>query len=375
MANNTDLGNPSENDDNVDFVLEPNKATTCQNCESEHDIDFEFCPHCGQQANDKLTVGVLFYNTIANYFSFDARFFKSFIPLMFKPGKLAKQFIQGKRLLYLHPAQMYLFISVLFFFLYSFKVREASQRIDKALQEVDMTSKGIDSMKNAVAIDSVVLDNIKKNQELTNFKNQDLVALDSIITSSKEQSDSSNNGMNFGLYQEKVDSLIAAGAPDKDIYTEIGLNENSGFLTRKLYTQMLKLYKTKNGGSLLQSFYDTIPLALFFLLPIFAFLLKLMFYRKGSFAHHLVFSFYFFSFLFTVFSFIIGINYLWEIADWIDTIVVLLTFFYLFIAIRHFYGQGWFISFFKASVTTFIYLLFVAPLAFVIILGIAFMFY
>lgn len=375
MANNTDLSNPSENDDNVDFVLGPNEATTCQNCESEHDIDFEFCPHCGQQANDKLTVGVLFYNTIANYFSFDARFFKSFIPLMFKPGKLAKQFIQGKRLLYLHPAQMYLFISVLFFFLYSFKVREASQRIDKALQEVDMTSKGIDSMKNAVAIDSVVLDNIKKNQELTNFKNQDLVALDSIITSSKEQSDSSNNDMNFGLDQEKVDSLIAAGASDKDIYTEMGLNENSGFLTRKFYTQMLKFYKTKNGGSLLQSFYDTIPLALFFLLPIFAFLLKLMFYRKGPFAHHLVFSFYFFSFLFTVFSFIIGINYLWEIADWIDTIVVLLTFFYLFIAIRHFYGQGWFISFFKTSVTTFIYLLFVAPLAFVIILGIAFMFY
>ena len=109
-----------------------NNITSCKNCDKDYEVGFEFCPHCGQKTNEDLTVGILFYNTISNYFSFDARFFKSFIPLMFKPGILAKRFIEGKRLLYLHPAQMYLFISVVFFFLYSFKVREASQSVDKA---------------------------------------------------------------------------------------------------------------------------------------------------------------------------------------------------------------------------------------------------
>ena len=74
----------------------------CQNCEQPYEEGFQFCPNCGQKTNDELTLGVLFYNTISNYFSFDARFFKSFIPLMFRPGYLAKQFIDGKRLLYLH---------------------------------------------------------------------------------------------------------------------------------------------------------------------------------------------------------------------------------------------------------------------------------
>ena len=92
----------------------------CLNCEEPLEEGFKFCPNCGQKTNEILTVGVLFYNTIANYLSFDARFFKSFFPLMFKPGMLAKCFIQGKRLLYLHPAQMYLFVSVVFFFLLSF---------------------------------------------------------------------------------------------------------------------------------------------------------------------------------------------------------------------------------------------------------------
>ena len=86
----------------------------CKNCEKEFEEGFEFCPHCGQKAKDDLTIGVLFYNTISNYFSFDARFLRSFIPLMFRPGYVARRFVEGKRLQYLHPAQYYLFVSVIY---------------------------------------------------------------------------------------------------------------------------------------------------------------------------------------------------------------------------------------------------------------------
>ncbi|WNH14436.1 DUF3667 domain-containing protein [Thalassobellus suaedae] len=41
-----------------------------------------------------------------------------FIPLLIKPGYLTAKFIEGKRLLYLHPAKMYLFIVVVFFFFF-----------------------------------------------------------------------------------------------------------------------------------------------------------------------------------------------------------------------------------------------------------------
>ena len=74
--------------------LEENQII-CQNCEKQHHKDDNFCPHCGQSTVDDLTIGVLFYNTISNYFSFDARFLKSFLPLMFKPGYLAARFIEG----------------------------------------------------------------------------------------------------------------------------------------------------------------------------------------------------------------------------------------------------------------------------------------
>ncbi len=356
-----------------------NNITSCKNCDKDYQVGFEFCPHCGQKTNEDLTVGILFYNTISNYFSFDARFFKSFIPLMFKPGTLAKRFIEGKRLLYLHPAQMYLFISVVFFFLYSFKVREASQSVDKALQEIDIKSKDSTSiLTNPVSFDSIAVkklsESLKENQVITGIKDEDIQKLDSLIANSTNQNNI-NKSLNFDFSQKKIDSLIDLGASDKDIYKEMGMNDDAGFITKKFYSQILKFYKSRDGGSILQSFYDTIPLALFVLLPIFAFLLKLLFYKRGSFSHHLVFSFYYFSFLFTVFAIILGVNYIWEVPDWLDTILVFSTFFYLFFAIKRFYGQGWFISFFKTCVTTFIYTLFVAPIAFVFILGIAFMFY
>ena len=55
---------------------------------------------------------------------------------MFKPGYLATRFIEGKRLLYLHPAQLYLFVSVVFFFLLTtLVVRDQVQEIDTAFKK------------------------------------------------------------------------------------------------------------------------------------------------------------------------------------------------------------------------------------------------
>ncbi|MBN4047264.1 DUF3667 domain-containing protein, partial [bacterium AH-315-P13] len=215
------------------------KITACKNCEENYEEGFEFCPHCGQKTNEDLTVGVLFYNTISNYFSFDARFFKSFIPLMFKPGILAKRFIEGKRLLYLHPAQLYLFISVVFFFLYSFKVRTVSQEIDKVLQKIDIKSTDSTSVLNNTAVfDSIaakkLTESLKENQVFTGMKDEDIQKLDSIINTSANQ-DKINKSLSFDFSQKKIDSLIASGASDEVILKEMGMNDDAGFISRKFY--------------------------------------------------------------------------------------------------------------------------------------------
>ncbi|WP_345274472.1 DUF3667 domain-containing protein [Flaviramulus aquimarinus] len=353
-----------------------NNLETCKNCEQQFEDGFKFCPHCGQQAKDELTVKVLFYNTISNYFSFDARFFKSFIPLLFKPGYLASKFIEGKRLLYLHPAQLYLFISVVFFFLFSFIARQSVEDFDTALQkgfESDNVVKSIDPK----LIDSVALTELSKTLKdstiIKSLNKNNLKALDSIITNATIERDSVNT-FEFDYDKTKVDSLIKINAPEAEKLRAMGMEDDAGFFKRRFYSKMLK-FQEHSGKGILQAFYDNIPISLFVLLPIFALILKILFFRRGAFAHHLVFSFYFYSFLFTVFSIILLANLIWKIPDFISILIALSTFFYLFLAIKNFYKQGYFISFFKTCLVSFIYLTFVVPIAVIMMAVGSFLFY
>jgi len=350
---------------------------TCPNCDKEFQKEFEFCPHCGQKSKEDLTLGVLFYNTISNYFSFDARFLKSFIPLMFRPGFLAEKFVEGKRLMYLHPAQYYLFVSVIFFFLFSFQQREYTLKADKALKKGFESDKilAFDTISKS-AIDSVDLSKLSKTlkdkQIITDMDVGELKKLDSVIKNSTDSQDDFN--LTYSYDKKKVDSLIAKGAPDEQILKAMGMKDNAGFFQHRFYTQLLKFQKN-SGVGILQAFFDSIPIALFVLLPIFAFLLKIFFWRRGSFSHHLVFSFYFFSFLFIVLSLILLANLIWDIPDSIDWMIILSTFFYLLIAIKKFYRQGLFISFIKTGSVTFFYLLIVIPIALGIMGAASFFYY
>ncbi|MDG1729244.1 MAG: DUF3667 domain-containing protein [Algibacter sp.] len=360
---------------------------TCKNCEKQFKESFKFCPHCGQQAKDELTVKVLFYNTISNYFSFDARFFKSFLPLLFKPGYLASKFIEGKRLLYLHPAQMYLFIAVVFFFLFSFIQRNQVQSLDNTLAKTLKQDKVSNIITNDFVQDSInalqlikqkmedsiarleIRQRLEGNRFIHGFSDE---KIDSLVMSEDFRK---NDIASFDFNTKFLDSLIAIDAPDDVIYKNMGMDADAGGLQRRIYKQSLRFYKSRKGGSILQTFYDTIPIAMFFLLPIFALILKILYRKQGLYAHHLVFSFYFFSFLFTVFSIILAVNFIVDIPDWIDWLVALSTFIYLYLALRRFYHQGIFKTFFKTSMTTFLFLLLVAPLTTFILGVFAFMFY
>ncbi|MFQ3213677.1 MAG: hypothetical protein ACJAT1_002456 [Marivirga sp.] len=324
----------------------------CKNCEESFDDSFDYCPYCGQQTTNDLTVGVLFSNTIKNYFSFDARFFKSFIPLMLKPGVLARRFVDGKRLKYLHPAQFYLLISIVFFFIFSFYVRQADNEVSKALKNGFNKKEFFDSATVKTAAESIN-------------------TVDSVITATAGQGIPNTT---LSSQKDVLDSLIANGAPQSEQLTAMGKKDDTGVFLTKVYIQLLKLYEQKGNG-ILKTLYDTIPIAMFFLLPLFAFLLKLLFWKRGTFAHHIVFSFYFFTFIFTSFCILILGNSLFDIPIWIDVLVFLSFIIYLTMAIRHFYETEWLKAFLKANFISFIYMLVVLPFAMVGVIFVSFMLY
>jgi hypothetical protein len=88
----------------------------CKNCERKLDADFKFCPNCGQEHKDKVVHFKQFIlDFLGDYFTFDSLIIRSVRPLLFNPGFLTKEFVAGRRVRYIPPLRMFIFISIVFF--------------------------------------------------------------------------------------------------------------------------------------------------------------------------------------------------------------------------------------------------------------------
>ncbi|HEV7620687.1 MAG TPA: DUF3667 domain-containing protein, partial [Flavisolibacter sp.] len=89
----------------------------CLNCGTI--VIERFCHHCGQEnVMTKESFGSLLKHFIFDLLHFDGNFFPTVKYLFTRPGYIPKQYIEGKRMSYLHPVRMYLFTSALFFLVF-----------------------------------------------------------------------------------------------------------------------------------------------------------------------------------------------------------------------------------------------------------------
>jgi hypothetical protein len=90
----------------------------CANC-GRH-LDGNFCSNCGQRAHvhrSVLHVGEEFLHGITH---FDGKAWQTLPMLLFRPGKLTREYIMGKRVRYVAPVPLFLLVVFLMFFVFSF---------------------------------------------------------------------------------------------------------------------------------------------------------------------------------------------------------------------------------------------------------------
>ena len=92
----------------------------CPNCNNE--LTGEYCSSCGQKRYDHndRKVSTFIKNFFEESFSFDSKFFRSLKLLLISPGFLTHEFMMGKIASYVTPMKMYLFVSIVTFFISSF---------------------------------------------------------------------------------------------------------------------------------------------------------------------------------------------------------------------------------------------------------------
>jgi hypothetical protein len=94
------------------------KLTQCPNCGYIFEEVNNYCPNCGQENHDlNVPVKHLLEEFLEGLFHYDTKFWVTLKYLLFKPGLLTEKFNIGQRASYVPPFRLYVFISLIFFFM------------------------------------------------------------------------------------------------------------------------------------------------------------------------------------------------------------------------------------------------------------------
>jgi len=279
---------------------------TCLNC--SHVVENKFCPNCGQENTEtRQSFHYLFTHFVEDLTHYDGSFWKTIKALLFKPGRLTKEYLAGKRTKFVPPVKLYIFISFVAFLLPKFLP--------------DYTIFGSEK--------------IKKEKGPIYYK------------SDKRDSIFEVTDRNISVHNIKELDSLQNALPD---------HEKIPFIEYYVKKTLMKLEGEKNQGILMEkafeSFIHTLPKVLFFYMPIFAFLLWL-FHDKKKFYYFEsgVFTLHYFAFLLLstttliVLSWFIDLFYYFDFISKICIVIFLFySFFYFFRAHSNFYGERKIIS-------------------------------
>lgn len=328
------------------------RGASCLNCGHPLDLSDIYCSYCSQiNSLKKPTLKDFFDEFFANIFSYDSSFRKTLTTLVFKPGKITKEFTEGKRKKYANPFQFYLSISFIFFIIWGAIYNFDDVNFNDTEDIKSLNEKGLNISKDGVRLEnSTELDSILSQGSSQSF------ALDSIISRSTSK-DSIKTYKDIFISEEALDTLGLYKNFEKRISLYRQFHEDTEIKKPKKGLDSLKHTKTRyhkwiykkavdtntvgeNLGGMIGYFMKQVPVVIFFFLPIFALFVKILYIRRNfTYIDHLIFLFHTQTMFFVLFGIGIIIDTIFNI-NYATTILILLFLLYLYKALRKFYNQG-----------------------------------
>ena len=345
----------------------------CENCGAL--LDGPYCSQCGQKAADRIVpIWHMINEALESLFQLDLRVLHTLPKFLFLPGRLTKEYINGRRKRYIRPFRLYLFATFLLFAIIALTTTgnfgfvlnpQGMARFDPPNTDIRI-GPSPNTAERASAADSGTD---------TRTPPPDSVAAtaaptaDSGATTGRSASVFGNPAERAKV-AERLRSDTSSVQLNIDFYDDPAANERLEAVLRKKAAQAVE-----TPWKAVSSMIDRGPYLMFLMLPIFAFLLKLLYVRRGRlYVEHLIFSLHVHALAF--FAFTVGIllsessiGWLNAVAPWVDASPLL----YLILAMSHVYDQGVLKSTLKASILLLIYTLFLA-VGFLLLLFLAILF-
>jgi len=261
-------------------------STSCLNCGTA--LKGPFCYYCGQPDRNFLRFfPVLLRDLMEDLLDLDSRFMRTIKPLMFKPGRLTRDYMSGRRFRYAPPMRLYIFSSIVFFLLAALLSNDA------------ITVNGTDTETGVVQLSEENLADLQTAKQ----------ALDELPPDVRNKVDIDK------IMEESVDTK-----PEKKIFSLDGIKINDEPWNRETNPVELKWLPNwlnerinaeiegspkkaeqinKNPNLIFDKVFDILPATMFILLPMVALIFKFWYlFAKRFYIEHLIFSLHNHSFMF-----------------------------------------------------------------------------
>lgn len=254
----------------------------CKNCGAT--TQGNYCQQCGQATHLHVPSAREFlHEFIAHYVALEGKLWKTLALLIVKPGVLTREYIDGRRVRYLEPLRLYLTFSIIFFALFKFS-------------DIAVINLGEPNAPAAIVVAA------------------DQPAQKKMVAGTPEHAAELNRSVRPVV--EHVTSLNAT-------------------LGQKLQ-HFLDLPRRTQEEALTRAFFSYTPYAIFALMPVFAFYLKVLYLGTGRrYGEHFLFGLHSNAFAFLTFSVILLLP---SSLGLVEFGVFLWLVFYLPAAMRRVYG-------------------------------------
>ncbi|WP_306394648.1 DUF3667 domain-containing protein [Telluria beijingensis] len=258
----------------------------CKNCGAT--TQGNYCQQCGQATHLHVPSAREFlHEFIAHYVALEGKLWKTLALLIARPGVLTREYIEGRRVRYLEPLRVYLTFSIIFFAIFKLSGTEM------LIQLGDPTPELAAAVADGRAKDTLFGPALPEHAD----------QFERTVGKVKERTSTMHP-----VLQEKV-ARFSAMSPQE---------QRAAF----------KLV-----------FFSYTPYAIFAMMPLFAFYLKLLYLGSGRrYGEHFLFALHTNAFAFMLLSAMILVPASWSFV--VFMLLVWLTF-YLPVAMRRVYGGGW----------------------------------
>jgi hypothetical protein len=325
-------------------------SARCLNCGT--DLKGPFCYYCGQPDKNLLRFfPALMREIMEDFLDFDSRFMRTMKPLLFIPGKLTRDYLDGRRFRYTPPLRLYIISSMAFFIMAAMLAGDAV-----SFGSSEVTDSGESSSIHIGVDEEAELDEVRDALEKIDPDLAAMIDLSDNPPPEAEQDEEDSAGFSIQAdddvisfndepWDRETNPLIIPFLPDfinEWINDEIEESPQKG---KEIEA---------NPNLILDKVFDVLPATMFVLLPIVALLFKFWYlFAKKYYVEHLIHALHNHSFIFVVFILLMLINSLAgalepqedgpvsTAATWANVAIFTWLPVYFLLALKRVYQQGW----------------------------------